>query len=290
MGVVGAAFGVPLAPKETALLCQKAENLVAGAPCGVMDQMTSVLGKDDSLLALLCQPAEVQTPVRVPKEISFWGMDSGERHAVGGSSYEMVRAGAFMGYRMLSSDRDRWGGYLANIDPAEFEHDFIGRLPEEISGEEFLARYRSTSDTLTRVVPGRTYKVRRPTAHPIFERARVEAFRSLLEHAPCEEQWTSLGQLMYQSHASYSDCGLGSQGTQRIVDFVREEGPANGLYGARITGGGSGGTVAILGRADADRAIARVRERYRQFSGYRPGIFSGASNGASSFGSLLVHL
>jgi galactokinase len=285
----GPTFGVSLAPREAALLCQKAENLVAGSPCGVMDQMTSLLGRDDSLLALLCQPAEVQPSVRVPKEIAFWGMDSGERHAVGGSSYEMVRAGAFMGFRMLSGDRDRWGGFLANIDPAEFERDFVVRLPEEISGREFLTRYSSTSDTVTQVLPDRTYKIRIPTAHPVFEHARVCAFRTLLGDTPCEEQWTSLGELMYQSHASYSACGLGSEGTQRIVDLVREEGPANGLYGARVTGGGSGGTVAILGRSDADKAIARVRERYRQFSGYESVIFSGTSNGAASFGSLRIN-
>ena len=35
------------------------ENLVVGAPCGIMDQMASVLGGKDSLLALRCQPAEV---------------------------------------------------------------------------------------------------------------------------------------------------------------------------------------------------------------------------------------
>ena len=53
---------------------------------------------------------------------------------------------------------------------------------------------------------------------------------------------------MYESHASYGRCGLGSKGTDRLVALVRGEGPAAGLYGARITGGGSGGTVAVIGR------------------------------------------
>ena len=42
MQAVSCAFGIPLEPRELALLCQKTENLVAGAPCGVMDQMTCV--------------------------------------------------------------------------------------------------------------------------------------------------------------------------------------------------------------------------------------------------------
>jgi L-arabinokinase len=70
-----------------ALLCQKAENLVAGAPCGVMDQMTCMCGEKGALLALLCQPAELQPPVGIPEELALWGIDSGERHAVGGSDY-----------------------------------------------------------------------------------------------------------------------------------------------------------------------------------------------------------
>ena len=64
-----------------------------------------------------------------------------------------------------------------------------------------------------------------------------------------------MGQMMAASHASYSACGLASEGTDLLVELVREAGPASGLYGAKITGGGSGGTVAILGRAGADAAV-----------------------------------
>ena len=290
MQAVTSAFGIRVEPREMALLCQKVENLVAGAPCGVMDQMTAVLGTADSLLALRCQPAELETPVPVPEEIAIWGMDSGERHAVGGSSYESVRAGAFMGYRMIAGGGDRWGGYLANVGPSEFERDFRTHLPAEMLGEEFLRLYSSTSDTVTSVAASRTYKIRRPTEHPIYEHHRVKVFRELLLGGSHEERWTSLGELMYQSHASYSACGLGSRGTDKIVELVREEGPAAGLYGARITGGGSGGTVAILGRADAASAIARVRERFRKATGYQPLVFSGTSNGAATFGSLSLNL
>jgi len=290
MNAVSAAFAINLEPYDLALLCQRVENLVAGAPCGVMDQMTSVFGKADSLLNLLCQPADLQPAVPIPPEITFWGLDSGEQHAVAGATYEEVRTGTFMGYRIIAGDRDRWDGYLANVTPVEFDRDFSDLLPEEMSGEEFLARYSGTSDAITRVLPASTYKIRRPTAHPVHEHHRVKAFRELLLGSRSEEQWTSLGELMYQSHASYSACGLGSRRTDTIVEFVRAEGPVRGLYGARITGGGSGGTVAILGRADAGPAVARVVRRYQNITGYSPFIFSGASNGASSFGSLRLNL
>jgi L-arabinokinase len=89
---------------------------------------------------------------------------------------------------------------------------------------------------------------------------------------------------MYESHASYGACGLGSPGTDRLVALARAEGPGAGLYGARITGGGSGGTVAVIGRKDASGAIARVAEAYERETGYRPHVFAGSSPGVVAFG------
>ena len=51
---------------DLALACQRVENLVVGAPCGVMDQMTSSTGKEGHLLELLCQPATIQGRTRIP--------------------------------------------------------------------------------------------------------------------------------------------------------------------------------------------------------------------------------
>ncbi len=123
-----------------------------------------------------------------------------------------------------------------------------------MSGAEFLARYDGTSDTVTTVLPERRYRVRAATAHPVYERRRAETFRKLLIEWSGDQAGVALGTLMYESHASYGRCGLGSQGTDRLVELVKSAGPDTGLYGARITGGGSGGTVAVLGRPDASAA------------------------------------
>jgi galactokinase len=272
-----AAFNIRVDPYDMALLCQKAENLVAGAPCGVMDQMASVFGEADALMALLCQPAQLQPSLRIPEEIAFWGVDSGERHSVGGSDYASVRTGAFMGRRLIAEWEPAVDEYLANISPDHFEREFLHRLPEQMSGKAFLSRYSGTADTVTTVHSDRKYKIRQPTAHPIYEHHRVQAFRELLSSPLHEQSLIQLGDLMYQSHTSYSACGLGSRGTDLIVNLVRAEGPAHGLYGARITGGGSGGTVAILGRSDAGPAVERLVEAYSNATGYRPYVFSGSS-------------
>jgi galactokinase len=290
-------LGISLDGIEAARLCQMAENQVVGAPCGIMDQMTSAVGRSGELLALLCQPADVQGTVQLPDSLGFWGIDSGIRHAVSGSDYTSVRTGAFMGYRMIAAlanlgvskpDADsvvrikdpRWQGYLANVTPAEFETSFAGQLPEQMTGAEFLNQYQGTSDPVTRVDPARTYAIRQPTAHPIYEHARVNRFRDLLSQPLDEAAMIEMGSLMYASHKSYSACGLGSTGTDRLVELVRAAGPEAGLFGAKITGGGSGGTVAVLGRAQAGEAVEQIAKRYADESGYDQYIFRGSSPGA----------
>jgi galactokinase len=275
--------GLRLSGARIALLCQQAENLVAGAPCGVMDQMTCVFGLPDALMALLCQPAELQAPVPLPSDLAVWGLDSGERHVVSGSDYASVRAATFMGLRILADHVLVPGGCLANVDPTEFER-VASYLPDQLGGEEFRARYGGTSDTVTKVARERKYLVRDATAHPVNERRRAETFRRLLLDSCGDVSGVLLGTLMYESHASYGRCGLASPGTDRLVALVKSAGPAAGLYGARITGGGSGGTVAVLGRPDASHALARIADQYERETGHRPYIFAGSSPGAAAVG------
>ena len=301
MQAAAAAFDVKMDAREMALLCQMVENLVVGAPCGVMDQMTAAGGETNRLLALLCQPAELQGTVPIPEGLAIWGIDSGIRHSVSGADYGSVRVGAFMGYRMIAAmggmtvdgaagetqvniNDERWHGYLANVTPSEFEQFFAARLPERIDAREFLAQFHGTTDRVTHVEPGRSYAVRVPAAHPIYEHFRVRAFAEILRGPITERARQLLGELMYQSHASYSACGLGSDGTDLLVRLVREAGSECGLYGAKITGGGSGGTVAVLGRADAQPALAEIAARYGTETGRSPRIFSGSSPGAAEFG------
>lgn len=289
--------------RELALLCQKVENAVVGAPCGIMDQFSVVSGKPGHLLALLCQPAELQEAVPVPEEIEFWGIDSGIRHAVTGSDYEAVRVGAFMGYRILAEKAGlavkqrglglveiadpRWRGYLANISPSSWERFYRDEVPLNLRGDEFLALYGGSTDTVTRINPDQLYAVRQPTAHPIYEHQRVRLFRALLAERPLtEEHLLLLGELMYQAHASYSACGLGSDGTDRLVELISEAGPAQGLYGAKITGGGSGGIVVVLARRASSTLVQQIVARYEQETRRQVSLLSGTSSGALAWGTV----
>ncbi len=291
--------------RQLALLCQKVENLVAGAPCGVMDQMTASCGEDGELLVLLCQPDELWGTVKLPEELEVWGIDSGIRHSVGGGGYGRVRTAAFMGYRIIADEAgldcretntpgkvqivdQRFGGYLANILPEEFELRYAAHLPESMNGKEFLELYQGITDAVTVVEPDLNYPVLTATRHPIYEHARVKVFLETLQHWRGGDQIGLLGELMYRSHLSYSSCGLGSQGTDTLVSLVRQAPNSAGLYGAKITGGGSGGTVAVLGRRGVRDSVNLVAGKYQEETGLKPRVVAGSSAGAGRFGYLRI--
>jgi L-arabinokinase len=305
MEAVVEAWGVSIEPRMRAVRCQQVENLIVGAPCGVMDQMASICGEAGSLMALLCQPAEFQGSVRLPDGLGLWGIDSGIRHAVTGADYGAVRIGAFMGYRILAAlaglpvtdgnrkghvqvDDPRWRGYLANVGGEAFRR-FEQDIPETLDGATFLARYDGTTDLVTTVDPARGYAIRTPTAHPIYEHERVTEWAGLLTSSPSatlKSDAGRLGALMYESHASYSACGLGSDGTDRLVSLARAAGPARGIYGAKITGGGSGGTVALLADASAGDTVRAIAREYTSETGRDAYIFEGTSPGAARIGAI----
>jgi L-arabinokinase len=302
MAATAACYGIPLEGSKIPTAAQWAENHIAGAPCGIMDQMTSALGRHDRLLRLRCQPATVEGHVSVPPGFRFYGIDSGIRHAVSGSDYGTVRTAAFMGYRIIADlaglpvttgdsrvrvQDDRWGGYLANIPPDEFDTRFADRLPDRMEGADFLARYSGITDLVTRVDPKRFYPVREATSHPVHENERVEQFAELLSTGLVTPDIAPhMGALMYRSHASYSACGLGSDGTDRLIDLVGEMGPPRGLFGAKITGGGSGGTVAVFGTEAARGVVHHIARWYEQETGVPAYVFDGSGPGAQELGVL----
>ncbi|HEU5218420.1 MAG TPA: hypothetical protein VFU23_07165 [Gemmatimonadales bacterium] len=296
--------GLTMSPERLAAECQWVENHVVGAPCGIMDQMTSACGRENRLLQLRCQPGTIEGYARVPKGLRFFGIDSGIRHDISAADYATVRTAAFMGYRIIAEaagltvagdgtglhiEDPRWRGYLANIAPEEFRNRFEDLLPETMPGADFLRRCGGITDSMTRVLPDRSYPVRSATAHPIGEQARVTRFAELL--ADLEGQpghAAELGALMDASHRSYGRCGLGSSGTDRLVELVAGMGPARGLYGAKITGGGSGGTVAILGRTDALNAVEEIAARYTGETGRAAELFVRSGPGAAETGVMTV--
>ncbi len=279
MRALCAAFGITLDGLMLARLCQRVENEVMDAPCGIMDQVTSALGEEGRLLALLCQPYQVQDTVELPSGWSVFGIDSAVKHAVGGSAYTKVRVAAFMGYKMLA-DRagSGFGGYLCNVSPDEYRGLMPDGLPETMSGAVFLGAHGGIFDTVTTVSPAETYSVRAATEHAIYEHVRVQRFLESVKDG-IGEAMEITGEQMYAAHASYSACGLGAEETDLLVELARAQ--SGSVAGAKISGGGSGGTVVFLVRAEDEERVAQtVADEYARRTGNTPRIIRGTSPGA----------
>ena len=91
---------------------------------------------------------------------------------------------------------------------------------------------------------------------------------------------------MYQSHASYSACGLGSPETDLLVRLARQTEERRNVFGAKITGGGSGGTVAFLVKKSEMAAMEQIQDNFYEQTGYKPYFFTGSSDGSRYFGKL----
>lgn len=89
------------------------------------------------------------------------------------------------------------------------------------SGQTFLDMYGDHNDPVTAINPKHTYALKVPTTHPIYEKFHVNAIAVLLT-ASTNEQLSALGEILYQSHYSYSRCGLGSDGTDRLVTLAQQ--------------------------------------------------------------------
>jgi len=285
-------LGLKLSPSRIARLGQMAENHVVGAPCGIMDQTAITSGREGCLTHILCRPGEVKGEVEIPTGTGFVGINSMVRHSVAGSPYGDTRIGAFMGKRMINDLRAKTGkgalDYLTELSMEQFRAEYEKALPQEIVGSEFLRLHKTHDDPVTKISPDATYRVVGPTRHPIGENERVLRFMDALRAAKDgdEAALITAGECMYGAHDSYkNNCNLSTEEVDFLVEAVRERGVRSGLYGAKITGGGTGGTVAVFGKLDAlAKHIPEIATEYSRRIGVMPDIFEGTSPGAMEFG------
>ena len=185
---------------------------------------------------------------------------------------------------------DPTGGYLANIAPSEYVRRFRNELPVKRRGRDFLAEFGQPDGLDLVVEPERIYKIRSRTEHHIYENDRTHRFMERLSRARRTGERDALveaGELMYASHWSYGQrCGMGSIETDVLVNLIRERGPARGLYGAKVTGSGCGGSLAVLMGAQpaATAALQEACAAYTARTGKQATIIAGSSPGAAAFG------
>lgn len=306
-------YELNLSERDIAHIAQIVENRIVGAPCGIMDQVTTVSGKRGKVLSIRCQPMQaprerglhLQSPqssaaaeapyeilgqVSKPFYVSFVGVDTKARRSTTSTAYIDARTAAFMGLTILQKALKLETNYLCNLAVQEFHEQCEPLLPEQMRGDEFLEQYGATADTVTQVEPEKVYPVRSRVQHPVYENARVKRFIAALENARKEPEHIraylrKAGALMYESNASYRDlAGLGSPEVDGLVDIAQKIGEPGGIYGAKITGGGGGGTVALLCYGLMTKTLTQLLAAYKLAWGLEADIFRGSTDGAAEFG------
>jgi galactokinase len=298
---VASLFEVELTAQQIARACRMADTEVLKNEPGLVDHLACLLGEADALVQIRCQPEDVLGSLRMPKGIVFAGIYSGLRLPIYQDRYADNRAASLIGkflieqiLRASGAASDFSSSHLASIPPNEYVRQFRNQLPVKLRGRDFLTHFGQPEELDVTIVPDEIYKVRSRTEHHIYENDRTHRFMERLARARRTGELDALieaGELMYASHWSYGQrCGMGSIETDVLVNCIRERGPARGLYGAKVTGGGCGGTVAVL-MADTPAAREAIQEScsaYAAKTGKQPQILTGSSPGAMAFGSRCI--
>ena len=308
-------YGLELSAMEIARLAQIVENRIVGAPCGIMDQVTAAAGTSTKILSILCQPDKILEFVSCPLNVSFVGIYTKVRRSTTSTAYIDTRTGTFMGLTILkaafSSDGDLDSeegsisrklsealadNYLCNISVQDFREQCEHLLPEQMPGAEFLDTYGETVDTATQVDPEKLYAIRGRVQHAIYEHARVKRFIAAIKNADedaerIQDYLNEAGNLMYESNMSYRDfAGLGSREVDGLVNIARKIGEQGGIYGAKITGGGGGGTVALLCHGNVENSLTQILAAYKLAWGIDGELIRGNAAGAFEFDHILWEL
>ena len=276
---------------KAAAVCQAVENNWLLTPVGIGDAVCALVGEPQILAEIRCDPFTLAGSITLPRDLEVRGIDCGVVHPDSKRRYERVRTAAFMGQALINlilehEEPGRACAYLSRITAADYVDRFRNRLPTKLKGQEYVERFGKLDDPLTRVDPGFTYKIRSRTEHHIYEHTRscqfVEGLSRALRNRD-ERALGEVGELMYASHWSYGQrCGLGSVETDLLVNLIRDHGCGAGVYGAKITARGCGGTVAVLMRAseEANAAVEKAVSTYQAKTGNKTTMLRGSSEGA----------
>ncbi len=214
---------------QLAKMCQKAENVYAKSPCGIMDQITCITGTKDHTILLDCRDLKRQTLPFDSSDCCIMIFDSTVTHEVGGGEYGKRRQQCEQACALLSE----------KYPQVKALRDADGSMLNSVKDQMDSVLFRRA-------------------AHVIGENNRVLAAGAALE----QNDMAEFGRLINQSHNSARDL---YEISCEQTDFLAEQiCSCDGAYGARISGGGFGGSVVALVKPDsADKIGQKVHKAYK---------------------------
>ncbi|KOV91531.1 galactokinase [Streptomyces sp. NRRL B-3648] len=222
---------------KLARLCQRAENVYVGAPTGIMDQTASACCEPGHALFLDTRDLSQQ---QIPFDLAAEGLrllvvDTQVKHAHSGGEYGKRRAGCEKGAALLGVDALR-----------DIPYDGLDAALARLGDEEEVVRL---------------------VRHVVTEDERVERTVALLRAGDTR----AIGPVLTEGHASLRD-------DFRIscpeLDLVVDTALAHGALGARMTGGGFGGSAIVLAEAtEVDTLTKAVEEAFAAAACKAPRVF-----------------
>ena len=293
---LGGLQDITLDRDETPAFCQRVANNWLDLPIGISDAFCVLHGEPNTLREIECTSRSMVGSIRIPRQLTVIGLDCGVVHPDVMTKYVRARTASFMGLGLIDrimrhegSGDSNLNGSLAQVSVADFVGRFRDRIPRKLKGSEYLQRFGETGDRLTQIDPKHVYKIRSRTEHHVYEHQRVRRFFECMRRvAPGsegldEKALTDAGEFMYASHWSYGQrCGLGNIETDLLVNLIRKHGTGAGVYGAKITGRGCGGVVAVLMKAtdQAREAIDTAVRAYESETKYKVTVLRSTASGA----------
>lgn len=238
---------VTIPRRELARLCQRAENTYTGARSGIMDQFTSCFGRPGHALMLDCRSLEA-TYLQLPLNARLVICNTMVKHELAAGEYNERRAAC-----------ERVVDTLRRFFPKV-------RALRDLEMED-LESYRSQISDLDF----------RRARHVITENKRVKDAMAALQSTDL----VRFGELMYLSHDSLDqDYEVSCHELNLMVHLARQ---FEGVYGARMTGGGFGGcTINLVESKATDKFQTNIAREYETTTGLAPQIVvTGAAGGAS---------
>ena len=232
-------LNVALSPEDRALLCQAAEHNFPRMPCGVMDQFISSCAVKGSLLLIDCRANKGELVPMDDPSVSIIVCNSNKKHQLTGSEYP-----------------DRVKQCKEAVTLLQTRYPEVRAL-RDATVEQVEAMKEAMGDV-----------VYRRALHVVSECQRCLECKEALE----KKDYEKVGQLLYQSHASLRDnFEVSTPEIDILVEIALEQ---EGVYGARITGGGFGGCVVCFVKSEKAEAVMKtMEEEYKKKTGIQCDAF-----------------
>ena len=245
-----AVSGWTIDKRELALICRRAENEFVGARVGIMDQFVSLFGEAHRALLLDCRSLDFRL-LPLPDNVRLIICNTMVKHALASSAYNERREQCETGVKIVAR-------HFPNVTALR-----------DVTLEQ-LEQFKSELGEV----------VYRRCRHVVTENARVLAAADALEPRDLNQ----FGRLMAESHRSLrDDYEVSSKELDLMIEFAAE---IDGVYGARMTGGGFGGcTVNLVTAEHVEEFRNLVTQRYEDATTIKPEIYiCNAANGAAEVG------